>query len=263
MLDAIVTAGGIPQPDEPLYDHTLGKPKALLNVCGKPMIQWVFDALDQAETVGQIVVIGLDPTDEVHCKKAVAFLPNQGSMLENVRAGIIKVLELNPASRHTLAVSSDIPAITAEAVNWTVNTAMQSDLDLYYNVITRQVMEEKFPNSRRSYTRLKDVEVCGGDMNVLRTMTVTANDELWQRIIAARKNVLKQAALLGYDTLILLMLRLVTLEGAVKKVTRRINLTGQAILCPYAEIGMDVDKPHQLELVCEYLKQREGIEITG
>lgn len=60
---------------------------------------------------------------------------------------------------------------------------------------------------------------------------------------------MKQAALIGYDTLLLLLLRQVTLENAVKRVTHRVGLTGRAIQCPYAEVGMDVDKPHQLEMM--------------
>ena len=47
-MDAIVTAGGIPQPGEPLYEYTLGASKAMLDVVGKPMIQWVLDALEGA-----------------------------------------------------------------------------------------------------------------------------------------------------------------------------------------------------------------------
>ena len=78
---------------------------------------------------------------------------------------------------------------------------------------------------------------------------VLENNEIWDRIIASRKNAFKQAALLGYDTLLLLLLRAITLEGAVNKVTKRLNLTGQAVVCPYAEVAMDVDKPHQLELL--------------
>jgi hypothetical protein len=87
-------------------------------------------------------------------------------------------------------------------------------------------------------------------------MTVTGNDELWERIIASRKNALKQAALIGYDTLLLLLLRQITLEGAIRRVTQRVNLTGRALVCPYAEIGMDIDKPHQLELMRADLSQR-------
>jgi hypothetical protein len=86
-------------------------------------------------------------------------------------------------------------------------------------------------------------------MNVIRSLTVTQDEELWKRLIAARKNVFKQAALLGYDTLFLLLLRRITMEGAVKRASRRLNVAGRGILCPYAEVGMDVDKPHQLEIM--------------
>jgi GTP:adenosylcobinamide-phosphate guanylyltransferase len=248
-MDAIVTAGGIPLPDEPLYPYTQGKPKALLDLCGKPMVQWVLDALTGAEMVNTILVIGLDANSGVSSPKLKDFLPNQGSMMENVRAGIKKVLEINPQSHHVVVVSSDIPTITAEMVDWVVNSARELDLDLCYNVITRQVMEARFPNSKRTYTHLKDFEVCGGDMNVIRTMTATGNDALWEQLISSRKNVFKQASLLGWDTLILLLLRAITMDDAVKRVTRRVNLTGRAIVCPYAEVGMDIDKPHQLEML--------------
>jgi hypothetical protein len=46
-----------------------------------------------------------------------------------------------------------------------------------------------------------------------------------------------------------MLLRLITLDDAVKKVTSRLNLTGSAIVSPFAEMAMDVDKPHQLELI--------------
>jgi GTP:adenosylcobinamide-phosphate guanylyltransferase len=248
-MDAIVTAGGIPQPDEPLYGYTKGSLKALLEVAGKPMVQWVLDALSHASSIERVVLVGLDAGSGVTCAKPLSFLPNQGGMLDNIRSGVKLVLELNPAAHHVLLVSSDIPAINGEMVDWVVNTTMQTDHDIYYCVITRQVMETRFPGSKRTYTRLKDVELCGGDMNMARTLTAVGNEALWQRIIAARKSALKQAALLGFDTLFLLLFRLITLEDAVEKVSKRLGVKGRAILCPYAEIGMDVDKPHQLELV--------------
>ena len=34
------------------------------------------------------------------------------------------------------------------------------------------------------------------------------------------------------------------------------NITGRAIVCPYAEVGMDVDKPHQLEIMRADLRKR-------
>lgn len=246
---AVVTAGGIPQPGEPLYPYTLGKSKAMLDIAGQPMIQWVLDALDQAAMVERVVIMGLDQQPGLSSMKAHSWIPNQGEMLQNIRTGIARVLEVDPEARHVLLVSSDIPAITGSMVDWVITSALQTDDDVYYNLIERQVMERRFPTSHRSYTRLKDVEVCGGDMNVVRARTVTGNDETWQRIIAARKNVFKQAAIIGYDTLILLLLRRITLQEAVKTAASRLGITGRAIICPYPEVGMDIDKPHQLEIM--------------
>ena len=117
-MDAVVTAGGIPQPDEPLYAFTQGDSKAMIDIAGKPMIQWVLDALSEAKTVDNVIVTGLSLKSNLKCKKPVHYLPNQGKMLDNLIAGINKSLELNPKNKHVLLVSSDIPALKAEMVDW-------------------------------------------------------------------------------------------------------------------------------------------------
>jgi NDP-sugar pyrophosphorylase family protein len=248
-MDALVTAGGIPQPDELLYPYTQGKPKAMLDILGKPMVQWVLDALSGAKLVENVVLIGLTEESGVSCEKPLTFIPNRISMIENILGGIHKVLEINPAATRVLMVSSDIPCITPEIVDWEVRNSLQADVDLCYNVVTRQMIEARYPSSRRTFTRLKGLEVCGGDMHVIHTSVVTMNPEIWERLIASRKNPVKQAAILGFGTLILMLLRLITLDEAVKRVATRLDMTGQAVICPYAEIAMDVDKPNQLELI--------------
>ena len=256
-MDAIVTAGGIPKPGEPLYEYTQGKSKALLDVAGKPMVQWVLEALDGAASIQKVVIIGLEPESGLTTRKTAAYLPNQGGMVENIRTGVFKALELNPQAHHVLVVSSDIPGITPEMVDWVVATAMQTDEDAYYNVIPREDMEKVFPESKRSYTHLKDLDICGGDMNVIRSSMVTSDEGIWNELIASRKNVFKQAAIIGYDILFLLLLRRLTIDDAVRRVAHRLHITGRAIVCPYAEVGMDVDKPHQLEMLRAYLERRK------
>ena len=176
-MDAIVTAGGVPGPEDLLFPYTNGQPKALIDMGGKPMAQWVLDALCGAETIDRVVVIGLPENSPVHCDKAVAFIPTQADMLENIRTGVNKVLELNLGAQKVVIVSSDIPAITPMVVDWVVNEAMKTEADVYYNVVERETMEARFPGSNRSFVRLRDVEVCGGDMNVVRTALVSENDE--------------------------------------------------------------------------------------
>lgn len=248
-MDAVVTAGGIPQPDELLYPYTLGTPKALVDICGKPMVQWVLDALGGSKKVENVVLIGLTEDNGLNCAKPLTFVQNKVSMIENLLGGINKVLEINPSATRALLVSSDIPGITSEMVDWEIEASLKADVDLCYNVIKRQVMEARYPGSRRTYTRFRDMEVCGGDMNVVHTSVSSMNTEIWEKLIASRKNPLKQAAIIGFDTLFLALLGVISLDEAVKKATSRLHMTGAAIICPFAEIGMDVDKPNQLEIV--------------
>lgn len=256
-MDAIVTAGGIPLPEDPLYIETRGRPKALLDIAGKPMVQWVLDALSEAQMVERVVLVGLTEKSGLTCRKPITFIPNQGKMLDNLRAAAAEVVRQNKKAKHVLIVSSDIPAITGEMVDWLVRTAMETDEDVYYNVIPRQAMEARFPGAKRTWTRLADMEVCGGDMNVGRLSLLTRKDtDLWEKITNARKSPLRQAALIGLDTLFLLLFRKLTLAQAVEKVTRRLHISGRAIVCPYAEIGMDVDKPVHLEILRQDLKKR-------
>jgi len=249
LLDAVVTAGGIPQPDEPLYPFTQGGSKSMLDIAGKPMIQWVLDALGSAQTIGNVVVVGLDTSSGLNCKKPLYFVPNQGRMLDNFRAGVRKAQEINPNLEYTVFASSDIPSLTAEMVDWVVNNAMQTRDDIYYNVITRQVMEKRFPGSKRTYTHLKGMDVCGGDINVVRAAIASDESDIWEKISDARKSPAKQAALIGYDTLILLLLGQLTIEKVIAKVAGKLKVHGRGMVCPYAEAGMDVDKPHQLEIM--------------
>ncbi len=256
-MDAIVTAGGIPLPEEPLYPATQGHPKALLDVAGKPMIQWVLDALSAARRVDNVIVVGLTGKTSLTCSKKLYFVPNQGKIVDNFQAGARKVKEVNPQAAHVLLVSSDLPAITGEMVDWMVETAEQSDEDIYYTVVPREVMDKRYPGSRRTFTHLKDMDVCGGDLNVARLKFLASGDtDVWTRITDARKSPLKQAALVGFDTAFLLIIGQLTLAKAVATVTSRLDITGRAIVCPYAEVGMDVDKMHQLEMMRQDLKKR-------
>jgi GTP:adenosylcobinamide-phosphate guanylyltransferase len=256
-MDAIVTAGGIPLPEEPLYPATLGQSKALVDVAGKPMIQWVLDALTDAQTVDNVIIVGVTDKMGLQCGKKMYFVPNHGKMVQNLQAGARKVKEVSPEARHAIMVSSDIPGITGEMVDWVVNTDMQTDLDVYYHVIQREVMEKRYPGCKRTWTRLKGMEICGGDMNVGRLSLLLGEDtDIWDRITDARKSPLKQAALVGYDTALLLLTGQLTLEKAETNIMKRLNITGKAIVCPYAEIGMDVDKMFQLELMREDLKKQ-------
>jgi GTP:adenosylcobinamide-phosphate guanylyltransferase len=248
-MDAIVTAGGIPRPEDPLYTYSHGDSKALIDVTGKPMVQWVLDALSDAKNVNNVIVIGLSPKSGVTCRKPLHFVSNQGRMLSNIVAGVNKALELDKKSKYVLIVSSDIPTIKPEMVDWLIDTCMETKDDLYYGVCTREVMEKRFPDSKRTYTKLKGIELCGADMNISHVRMATEHLDMWETLIGSRKSPLRQAGIIGLDTFFQVFTRSITLEELVEKVCRRIGIKGRAIRWQSAEPCMDVDKPHQLELL--------------
>ena len=58
-MDCLVLAGGRPAPDHPLYAETRGAPKALIEVGGRPMIEWVLEALRGAASIDRPVDLEL------------------------------------------------------------------------------------------------------------------------------------------------------------------------------------------------------------
>lgn len=248
-MDAIVTAGGIPRPEDPLYRYSHGDSKALIDVAGKPMVQWVLDALSDAKHINNVIVVGLSPKSGVTCKKPLYFVSNQGRMLANIVAGVKKALELDKKSKYVLIASSDIPTLKSQMVDWLIETCMETKDDLYYGICPRDVMETRFPDSKRTYTKLKDMDLCGSDINIAHVRMATEHLDMWETLIGSRKSPLKQASTIGLDTFFQVLTRSITLDKLVEKVCRRLGITGRAIRWQSAEPCMDIDKPHQLELL--------------
>ena len=261
-MDAIVTAGGIPQPEDPLYSYSHGDAKALIDIAGKPMIQWVPDALSDAKLVDNVIVIGLSPKSGVTCKKPLHFLSNQGRMLANIVAGVHKSLELNKKNQYVLIASSDIPALKPEMVDWLIETCLETKDDLYYGICPKEIMEARFPGSRRTYTRLKGMALCGADMHVSHVRMATDHLDMWEQLIGNRKSPLRQASIIGLGTFFRVLTRSITLDELVDTVCKRIGIKGRAIQYPFAEPCMDVDKPHQLELLREDLAKTQSKPAT-
>jgi GTP:adenosylcobinamide-phosphate guanylyltransferase len=262
-MDAIVTAGGIPQPGDPLYVYSKGDSKALIDVAGKPMIQWVLDALGNSKYVQNVIVIGLTSKSGLTCKKPLYYISNQGRMLANIVAGVNRSMELNKKSEYVLGVSSDIPALKGEMVDWLVKTAMETRDEIYYGVCSKDVMEARFPESHRTYTKLKDMQVCGADINIFHVNQATKHLDTWEALIGNRKSPLRQAAIIGWDTLFQLFTRQLTLQGMVERASERIGVKGRAIIWSQAEPCMDVDKPHQLEIMREDLAKQQRQVVSA
>ncbi|MGH2605540.1 MAG: NTP transferase domain-containing protein, partial [Anaerolineales bacterium] len=90
-MHAVVVAGGVPSPGDPLYPYTRGSPKALLELAEKTMTQWVLDALEGSTEVEAVFVVGLDPSSGLHSRKKLTFVPDHLGLLANSKAGLASV----------------------------------------------------------------------------------------------------------------------------------------------------------------------------
>lgn len=250
---AIVTAGGQVEPKQPLYKITQGALKSMIPIAGKPMIQWILDALGKSMVIEHVVVVGLSPETDLVCAHPLTLLPDNGSMLGNIRAGAIEVMRLDPNATHAILATGDIPALRGEIVDWLSCQIGEQDLDIFYTLIERKVMEKEFPEVKFHYTHLKDIEVCSGQLHCFRLQAALEETPLWKRLIDSRANSLRQASVLGYDAMLFLLIRQLSLKDAEATICKRLGVKGKAVLCPYPEIGMDVDKPSQLEIMRAYL----------
>jgi GTP:adenosylcobinamide-phosphate guanylyltransferase len=255
-MDVIITCGGIPKTDEPLFKETRGGLKVLLKLGGKPMIQWVLDALSAVPELGRVIAVGLPDGTDLKTPQKLITIPNQHGLLENILAACQLILEKNPQAQKALLVSGDLPGLTGEMIAWMVEAINKEEADFYYTIVPRTLMEKTFPLSKRTYLRLGDGEFCGGDITALNPQLAKSNLKIWQKLIATRKNPIRQASLFGFNALFQLFTGRMTVQGAEKMVSNRIGIRGKVLEVPYAEMGMDVDKPFQLDLLRAYLEKR-------
>jgi len=253
---AVVTAGWSPSEDDPLAEYTRGKPKALIPIAGKPMIAYVVDALAGSRYIQHIVVVALDPAAGVQFPVPVEYVPDAGDILANAEAGIRYALDHYPDLDAVLLSSSDLPTITPAIVDAFIEECFRTDHDLYYSIVERSVMEARFPESRRSYVHLREGDFAGGDIMLVRPSMALSQRELWQSLAEARKNALRQARMFGLWPLFKLIIRRLSLAEAERRACKALNVRGRGVPFPYAEVGMDVDKPFQLEIVRAELEAR-------
>jgi len=253
-MDVVLLAGGHLSSDDPLNLESSNGYRSLIPIHGKPMAQWVIDALDASEHVREMYTMGLPEECGLHARKPLHFMEDYGGLFENIRAGVQRACADHPEQSKVLLASADIPAIRREMVDWLVNQVQTvPSAQIYYSVVSKKVMETRYPLSNRSFVQLKDIAVCGADLNVVDISLFTVEQPIWEQLVNARKTPLKQVSMLGFLNLLLVGLRLVTLENAVSRVCQRLSIEGRVLVNPFAEMAMDADKPHQLAILREDL----------
>ncbi|MCG0277894.1 MAG: nucleotidyltransferase family protein [Thermanaeromonas sp.] len=240
-VGGIVLAGGSPGKGENLGVST----EALLPVGGRPMVTWVIGALRKSGYLEELVLVGPPDLSELAREEGVRWVLAGSTAVESALNGY----QALQGSQWILLSTADLPLLTPEAVRDFLERCFKAEADLYYPIVTRQSVEEKFKGARRTYVRLREGTFTGGNLALIRGDTFTSCALKGEKLVKLRKSPLGLARQIGPLFILKFILGRLTLAEAERSFSRLLGVRGTAVITPYPEIGVDVDKPEDWELV--------------
>jgi len=250
--DVVILAGSSKAPDS--LTLTMDDPrKALLQINGRPMLSYVIDALRETGCMRHLVLVGLfeDDIPNLNTGCTVTYLPNQGSIVDNMLSAINAL----SGPEQTIVCGCDIPLLTKEAVRDFIQRAEASGADFCYPVVRQETMEERFPGSGRSFRKLADGAFAGGDICLVSPDLVRRNNKLARTLAANRKELWGLVKALGPGIILRFLFHHLRIKDAERRINKILRCSCKAIISPYAELAMDVDKPHHLQVVVEAMSK--------
>ncbi len=250
IFDAIVLAGDSNKPF--CKDSSQIIPEALIDINGKPMIAFILESLQQSEYIGRVVVVGskdlLQKGLETF-KYTCEIIEQKDSAFSNLRLGI----DVLSSNGKVLVVTCDIPLLTTIAVNDFIDRCMSEEADVYYPIVSKQVNEASYPGVRRTYVKLKEGIFTGGNLFLVNPEVLSFCTDFAQKAIALRKNPVKMSRILGLGILMRYLSGNLTIASLERRVYGLLRIKGKGIISSYPEVGIDVDKISDLELVRKFL----------
>lgn len=199
-IDAVVLAGTHLEKDKLIF----GQNKSFLDFHGKPVVQWVIEALSEAQRIDRIVVVG--PLEKINAVRERADIPflaveQRGQMLQNAWVAflalcpqgskfpsdmleyIVAVEEgkyLQPegfdAEKPYLYITGDAPLTTAEAVDDFIERCSQiPDHDMYYGVTDEDSLKAFYPTPhvrgiKRPYVNFADERLRVSNIQIIKPL---------------------------------------------------------------------------------------------
>lgn len=252
-VDAIVLAGGDGAVIDPLVSI-----KGLVPVAGRAMVEWVVEALKACETIDRVAVVV--PTDQGLGELADLvdeIVVSDASFIDNVLAGVDRFA----GDRYVLVTTGDLPALTPEAVDDYVSRSLEAGVEVSYPLVSKAAMLEQFPGSERTFIRLKDGDITGGNMMLLSPTILASNRDIGQRLFETRKSPVRMAKVIGFRFILKLITGRLEAADVERKMEQLLGGRCAAIPTNHASIGADVDKPIDVVVAERVLYERDRSRI--
>jgi GTP:adenosylcobinamide-phosphate guanylyltransferase len=255
---ALVLAGQRGQPDPVAVDAGTSH-KALVPVCGRPMLAHVVSALLESRPVRRVVISIEDPAlvrqvPELrsHLESgAVDIVKAAGSPSESVRA----YLSMQTSAVRLIVTTADHPLLTPAIVEHFWN-AVPPKADIAAGVSDLDALQTAYPQSVRTCIRFRDAAITGANLFALMSERSALAVAFWNKMERYRKRPFRMIGLLGISATLRFLLRWMTLEEALTRFSRKSGVIAAVIRLPFPEAGIDVDKPSDLALAEAILARR-------
>ena len=237
MIDAVVLAGG--RPDAVAALERGAPNKAFVRIGGVTLVERTLRALRGSAHVRRIVVVAPEAT---HGEPALALAddrrPDGERITDSQRIGVRGFAP----DELLLVCTSDLPVLTARSIDDFIEHATALDPDLGYGCIERRVHLASYPQIPHTWARLREGTFCGAGLVVLKPRALAGLERFIERLGAARKNPLHLASIFGWDVLLRFALGRLSIASAERRATRILGVPVRAIVSPYAETGVNVDR---------------------
>ncbi len=250
-LDAIVLAGTSKRGE--LLEYCQVSNEALIPIGQKMMIEYVVDALKKVASINKIAIAGPQKELEaIYQGDSRVVLTEQGdSQVETLLRGL-ELLKPDP-EQNIIVSAGDIPFLNHESIEDFLEKCSQKPGDLYYPIVPKKANEERFPGVKRTYIHFKEGVFTGGNIFLLKAGIIEPCSVVASRLISLRKSPFALSKQIGWSFILRFLLRLLSIEETEKRFSELLGIKGRAIISPYPEIGVDVDKLSDLELARKVL----------
>ena len=228
------------------------------------MIGWVLRALRRTQGLGRVLISVDDP--EVLAGIAEVQALRSEDRLEILESGptpsasVVDALVRRSPGEALLVTTADHPLITGAMIEhfWSqARAAVQADVVV--GVVAAETVRELYPGARRTFIPLSDGWFTGANLFALRGGRASQAAEFWRKADHIRKRPWRLARLLGPTTLARFAVGRLDLSGAMRRVSRAMDAEVEAVVLPFPECALDVDRPADLELARRVLAARAAM----
>ncbi len=227
--------------------------KGLVPIAGRPMIEWVVNALRSSDSIGEIAVVV--PTAEGLGEWAEGvdhLVISDRSFIDNAIAGF----NIFKNDRFVLGATGDLPALDASAIDDFVARSIATGAEFTYPLIRAEDMEAQFPGSQRTYVKVAGGPVTGGNMMVLSPELMARNRSIGQRLFDTRKSPIAMARVIGIPFIFKYVTGRLRVDDVENKMGQLLGAKCAAVYTDHASIGADVDKPIDVVVAERVLYER-------